>query len=481
MTYWVLLTLTVVVVTTGLTLDGLWILVGAAAAALLWIVALLAGWLSAARGGDQPGPVVHYRTASTAQGFRFRTPLPGMTPSRSSASPSAIAVSPTITLASEATFPAPQLAGPSTAAGVTFTPMPPSRTPSQPAETCDRGSPEVRPLVPKPGPEHYERHAGQPGWLYVARNNQHREGLYKLGYTIAGAESRRTSLNDQADEAAEIGRFNLVHHVAVEDVVQAERRAFDLLDVRRVAMGRENFFGDKGLMIEAIEAAASCSPDPTVVFYAFKVRMGECPLDLTPSHFPPSVPAPGISAIGGWVVVARNDNHRPDLFRVGWTRHSAKDHIDRWNAPQRLRTTQIGFYRPVAVIESSNPEGVFARACAALDDLRLEPRRPFFLANLHRIVVELHHARNATSQQMLLAEVQSAREPISVFTVTELGEVDLRRRDYAPWCRACPECGVLLRFTAAIGAHGHAQCPACSVGLMCALTARQVEVRLAEG
>ena len=79
----------------------------------------------------------------------------------------------------------------------------------------------------KPPPEHFERGYGKPGWVYVARNNMHRDDIYKVGYTEKTPESRVASLNtEQRNRTSQIGFFSLSFACAVLDSQGCEQQLF---------------------------------------------------------------------------------------------------------------------------------------------------------------------------------------------------------------------------------------------------------------
>jgi hypothetical protein len=79
----------------------------------------------------------------------------------------------------------------------------------------------------KPTPGHFERGFGKPGWVYVARNDLHREDIYKIGYTEQTPEERVRKLNtEQKNRTSQIGFYQLVYAVAVLDSQGCEQALF---------------------------------------------------------------------------------------------------------------------------------------------------------------------------------------------------------------------------------------------------------------
>ena len=74
---------------------------------------------------------------------------------------------------------------------------------------------------------HFERGFGKPGWVYIARNDLHREDIYKVGYTEFPPEDRVLKLNtEQRNRTSQIGFFHLAYAVAVLDSQGCEQSLF---------------------------------------------------------------------------------------------------------------------------------------------------------------------------------------------------------------------------------------------------------------
>jgi len=92
----------------------------------------------------------------------------------------------------------------------------------------------------KPSPEHFERDRGEPGWVYVARNDMHREDVYKVGYTKLTPEHRVKDLNsEQRNRTSQIGFFTLIYACAVLDAYGCEQAFFDRVGRLREAERKE--------------------------------------------------------------------------------------------------------------------------------------------------------------------------------------------------------------------------------------------------
>ena len=82
----------------------------------------------------------------------------------------------------------------------------------------------------KPSPESFNRGFGQIGWVYVARNNMHRDDVFKVGYTEKTPEERMKSLNtEQRNRTSQIGFFSLHFACAVLDAQGCEQELFNRL------------------------------------------------------------------------------------------------------------------------------------------------------------------------------------------------------------------------------------------------------------
>ena len=89
-------------------------------------------------------------------------------------------------------------------------------------------------------PEHFARGFGKPGWVYVARNDMHREDIYKIGYTTDTPESRVQKLNtEQRNRTSQIGFFSLMYACAVLDAQGCEQTLFERIGRLRESERKE--------------------------------------------------------------------------------------------------------------------------------------------------------------------------------------------------------------------------------------------------
>jgi len=92
----------------------------------------------------------------------------------------------------------------------------------------------------KPSPEHFERDRGEPGWVYVARNDMHREDIYKVGYTTKTPKYRVALLNsNQRNRTSQIGFFTLIYACAALDAYGCEQALFARVGRLREAERKE--------------------------------------------------------------------------------------------------------------------------------------------------------------------------------------------------------------------------------------------------
>lgn len=105
------------------------------------------------------------------------------------------------------------------------------------------------------GSRYVEKFYGVPGHIYVARNDAHRDGIYKIGLTTrVNPETRINELNKQAHEArvtGHIGHLKLVCSYETIDCGRAESTIHEKLASYRYSHNREFF----ELRLEAIQSA----------------------------------------------------------------------------------------------------------------------------------------------------------------------------------------------------------------------------------
>lgn len=496
----------------GMVLDGEWILVGATVAAYAWISALTKGfldlrWRSVSESGVPAlRPDIPLRTVpstappvtATRDQAQHPTALAPLITVPAGAPESTTAAIPLVKTASTEPQSVQTMAGAKPAVPL---------TPTGTVGAKDRNTHRRR-MLPLTA-EHYRRHAGLPGFLYVARNSEHRQGLYKVGYTTVGGAERSNSLNLQLRIASDVGRFQLVFSIPAAAAYDAEQLVFEVLDGYRVVPGREFFQAPETFLIECVSAvAAQCNDDFGLLNdlrTKAREKKRETSSDARPEHPRADVPE-RLSPAAGWVYIVRNDYHRTDTFRVGYSATDPAKRIGRLNAIQRRMTSQIGFYRLVASQSALNPKGSFMRLLKLIANRRIDPRRPFFnapLAYLAEALTQVVTADLATGGQpetnppeWICKRHMDALNPkrnmagdcdpdlpiVGTRTEDSAGTVfvqsisGLISSSWAPWTAGCGRCGVVLRFTGAIGATSVVACPECGLAITCRVGARAVVI-----
>lgn len=229
------------------------------------------------------------------------------------------------------------------------TPTGPAWVPPAPrvkSDTAPRSPAAPRPPRPVLKPSDFQRNAGKRGFLYLARNPEHWDGLFKVGQTLKHPSIRVGQLNTLHAKHKDIGTFELLDLVEVPDAYGAEQVLFLVLSDLRPVAGREFFIADKAYLsklMRAVAAFVSLRPEELNDLYR----------DLDPNDFPAW---PGyvqrhyyrsVRNARGWVYLARNQYHKADTYLFGSTRNSPQSQVDALNAGQRTDTPQIGFFTVV--------------------------------------------------------------------------------------------------------------------------------------
>lgn len=143
----------------------------------------------------------------------------------------------------------------------------------------------------KPPPEHFARGFGKPGWVYVARNDMHREDIYKIGYTTDTPESRVQKLNtEQRNRTSQIGFFSLMYACAVLDAQGCEQKLFERIGRLRESERKEFVNAPLELIVGELLHIQKGDHQKTVATAACQscgVVMRFCPLPQV-VHFCPS-------------------------------------------------------------------------------------------------------------------------------------------------------------------------------------------------
>lgn len=336
-------------------------------------------------------------------------------------------------------------------------------------------------------PEHYRRHAGVPGLLYMARNSFHVEGIYKLGYTTQTPELRVAQLNKEHRQTPDVGEFQLVHWAPVPAAYDAERALFDLLLADRPVAKREFFHHSEALLKRAIDATQALTlgdPDALDEFAMWRVGEPDVERRARPSHAS-ILPVP--SPAGGWIYTAQCEWHRSDVFRVSYTSKDPLLALSELDARQRRLTCRIGFHTLVHCQAVGDLRASWKAVAERLEPWRVKTSRVFFEIELEQLAQEI----SAVARLMSVPAPAHAPSPDPSPLVPAprrrqevTGEVSVESvggniaSSWAPWAKACLSCGAILRFVGSVGARDAVECPCCGVYMDCTVGARGAIVRL---
>lgn len=369
-----------------------------------------------------------------------------------------------------------------TSASVKPAPAAPVSASAQPKQSP---APELRKAID------YQRHAGLPGFLYIARNDEHLDYVFKLGYTTVDPQHRAERLSRQLALSGDIGEFRIVHSVGVTAAYDTEQALFDALVDRRIAKGREFFYADELALFCAMRAASRLCEGSTAELTDF--------LDGEPWKHSPMMHKPRVQSCPsttdlpearGWAIACRNPWHRPETFRIAFTTRNPQSFIHRLNSPQRVRTSQIGFFDLVIccpVRDLSAAKRVLSRSLA-----------PFKIAGKRSFIRTPLEGLRRAFEAMTLADAAAAVEPTADRgRATDSAARSAGRRSARPekliipraidekqekawttWTATCPHCDQLLRFTDRPGTHGDAVCPACGSLFTCFIGKEAVTIGL---
>lgn len=233
-----------------------------------------------------------------------------------------------------------------------------------------------RPPRPILKPEDFTRNAGKRGFLYLARNPEHWDGLFKVGQTVNHPSIRVGQLNTLHAKHKDIGTFELLDLVEVPDAYGAEQVLFLVLSDLRPVPGREFFIADQAYLSKVMRAVAA--------FVSWRPEeLNDLYRDLDPNDFPAW---PGYvqrhyyrSARNarGWVYLARNQYHKADTYLFGSTRNSPQSEVDALNAGQRTDTPQIGFFTVVFALPVLDTKASRTIGWRALAPWKLNGSRSF--------------------------------------------------------------------------------------------------------
>ena len=284
---------------------------------------------------------------------------------------------------------------------VNFTPV---RTPTGPAFVppvaqpgvvrAPRASDTRRPPRPILKPEDFTRNAGKRGFLYLARNPEHWDGLFKVGQTEKHPRIRVGQLNTLHAKHKDIGAFELLDVVEVADAYGAEQVLFLVLSDLRPVAGREFFIANRAYLSKVMRAVAN-------LISGRAEELNNLYRDLNPSDFPawpgktPWYRRPHSSGGIGWVYLARCQYHLADTYIFGATKETPEAEVAKLNDGQRSDTPQIGFYTVVFALPVWDTKASRTVGWRALGPWKLNGSRSYVRGPLAQIAETLTAALRA--------------------------------------------------------------------------------------
>lgn len=320
-------------------------------------------------------------------------------------------------------------------------------------------------------PDHYRRHAGMAGHLYMARNPFHFDGLYKLGYTTRTPQERINWLNTEHRQVPDVGEFHLVHAVKVPAAYDAERALFDLLGADRPVQKREFFLHSEALLKRALDATHAFTTGDAGALDDFVLSREQETAVGRPPMVGHAAVQPLLSPQGGWIYMTHCQWHRSSVYRISYTRKDPRLAISALDARQKRLTCRVGFHTLVHCVCVDDLKASWGKVAASLERWRVVGSKVFYEAP----IAELSEAIN---QAFPVSPAPAARLNQS----RNFGDVTVElvhsqvAPSWAAWARPCPGCGSVLRFTGTVGARGAVDCPACGCQLECTVGASKAVV-----
>lgn len=235
------------------------------------------------------------------------------------------------------------------------------------------------------------------GFLYLARNDEHWEGLHKVGQTRNPPNGRIAWLNDEHQQSTDIGMFELLDVVPVVDAYGAEQVLFKVLKDLRPVDRREFFIAKRSYLSDAMQAAAR-------FFVGDDEWLNRIYSEVDRSDHPEWPPYPyryshhSVGRSPGWLFVARNRFHKADTYRVSASVRRPDEIVEKWNEFQRTATSQIGFYEVVFSLPVANYTKAGAIGRRALKRWKLRGQSFFFRGPLEEIAATLESALQAATE-----------------------------------------------------------------------------------
>ena len=228
----------------------------------------------------------------------------------------------------------------------------------------------------------FDQNRGVPGFLYVARNDLHLPGLFKLGQTKRTGGERIQELSDSLRRAGEIGQFELVCEVPTGDAFGMEQLAFEWLRDCRAIDQREFFFGDPRLFLAAFKGVTRLERKEDFLA-AWRTPLAEaCASRDAVERMVGELIPPKVGPGSGWVYLTRNDYHLVDVFGIGCSATDPLEGIARRNRLRQQKSGCIGFSRIVHCVSTYQPHQVTHRVLSWFRRQRVHPRQRFVRARL---------------------------------------------------------------------------------------------------
>lgn len=367
----------------------------------------------------------------------------------------------------------------------TSAPVPPVVVPPPQDGAWIRG---LRSQLPHSFEPDYERNAGVPGFIYLARNDAHAPGIYKLGQSTHPL-NRLVQLNNDHAELGWPGTYSLVDCVPTSDALRTERLLFEWLTARRISPGREFFWATPEDIIPLFRAAASCIDNGS----GHSIAQSAIGAPDPAWFLPPSTranPTPLGPGQDGWIGILRNPVYRANVFRLVGGVTSPIERAKQLDAAARERTTGIGYFEVVYQVGLSSARAAFETVKRSLRSHAMPTGTNFYEIPLSSILTEVNEAVRyfaeapathpplrpaASGTRPAYASPASRpsppkRPPQPPTTDAELGPDEVfwitahtapAHPSYAPWTVACGGCQLGLRIHGRIGDIGIVRCPRC--------------------
>lgn len=91
----------------------------------------------------------------------------------------------------------------------------------------------------------------------------------------------------------------------------------------------------------------------------------------------------------GWVYIARNDIHKEDIFKVGYTEKTPEERVNSLNTAQKRHTGQIGFFQLIYAVAVLDSQGCEQALFKRVEKLKESPKKEFVNAPLELLIGEL--------------------------------------------------------------------------------------------